>query len=71
MPVVKLSLALAYSVFCCKTVIAVVLTPVERIYIEILSLVLQCPERFVLILNSTKSIKVPGGCCIKSPLNYM
>lgn len=70
--IVKLFLILAYSVFHCKTVIAaVVLTSVERICIEILSLILQCPEHFVLILNSTKSIKVPGGCCIKSPLNYM
>lgn len=63
--IVQLFLTLVCSVFHCKTAVAaVVLTSVETVYLEILSIILQCPEHFVLIPNLTKSIKVAGGCCV-------
>lgn len=63
--IVRLFLTQACSVFHCKTAIAaVVLTSVETAYLEIVSLILQCLKHFVLIPNSTKSIKVPGGYCV-------
>lgn len=63
--IVQLFLMLTCSVFHCKTAIdAVVLTSVETVYLESLSLILQCPKHFILIPNSTKSTKVPGGCCV-------
>lgn len=57
------------AILCCKAAVAAVvathlLTSVETTCLEILCLIFQYPECFVLLTNSTNSIKIPRRCCV-------